>query len=60
MTTIYSVEYEPKEQQNEHNQTGTKQGLSWEQVGTKTGLGWNKVDTPRIYTPGAAPLCPGL
>ena len=43
MTTIYSMEYEPKDQQNEQNQTGMKQGLSWEQVGTKTGLSWDEV-----------------
>ena len=38
MTTIYSMEYEPKDQQIDHNQAGIKQGLSWEQVGTKMGL----------------------
>ena len=43
MTTIYSMEYEPKNQQIEHNQAGIKQGLSWEQVGTKTGLSWDEV-----------------
>ena len=43
MTTIYSMEYEPKDQQNEHNQSEIKQGLSWEQVGTKTGLSWDEV-----------------
>ena len=43
MTTIYSMEYEPKDQQIEHNQVGIKQGLSWEQVGTKTGLSWDEV-----------------
>ena len=43
MTTIYSMEYEPKKQQNELKQTGTKLGLSWEQVGTKTGLSWDEV-----------------
>ena len=43
MTTIYSMEYEPKDQQIEHNQAGIKQGLSWEQVGTKTGLSWDEV-----------------
>lgn len=41
MTTIYSMEYEPKDQQIEHNQAGIKQGLSWEQVGTKMGLSWD-------------------
>ena len=43
MTTIYSMEYEPKDQQNEQNQAGMKLGLSWEQVGTKTGLSWDEV-----------------
>ena len=43
MTTIYSMEYEPKDQQLEHNQAEVKQGLSWEQVGTKTGLSWDEV-----------------
>ena len=43
MTTIYSMEYEPKDQQNEQNQAGMKPGLSWEQVGTKTGLSWEEV-----------------
>ncbi len=43
MTTIYSMEYEPKDQQNEQNQAGIKLGLSWEQVGTKTGLSWDEV-----------------
>lgn len=37
------MEYEPKDQQIEHNQAGIKQGLSWEQVGTKTGLSWDEV-----------------
>ena len=40
MTTIYSMEYEPKDEQN---QTEIKLGLSWEQVGTKTGLSWGEV-----------------
>lgn len=43
MTTIYSMEYGAKRQQNEQKQAGTKQGLSWEQVGTKTGLSWDEV-----------------
>ena len=46
MTTIYSMEYESKDQQsqqNEQSQAGNKLGLSWEQVGTKTGLSWNEV-----------------
>ena len=44
MTTIYSMEYEPKNQQIEHSQAGIKEeGLSWEQVGTKTGLSWDEV-----------------
>ena len=43
MTTIYSMEYETKNQQNEQNQAGIKLGLSWEQVGTKTGLSWDEV-----------------
>jgi len=43
MTTIYSMEYGPKDQQNEQNQAGTELGLSWEQVGTKTGLSWDEV-----------------
>ena len=44
MTTIYSMEYEPKDQQIEHSQAGIKEeGLSWEQVGTKTGLSWDEV-----------------
>ena len=30
MTTIYSMEYEPKDQQNEQKQQGTKPGLSWD------------------------------
>ena len=43
VTTIYSMEYEPKDQQNEQNHAGIKQGLSWEQVRTKTGLSWDEV-----------------
>ena len=30
VTTIYSMEYEPKDQQNEQKQQGTKPGLSWD------------------------------
>ncbi len=37
MTTIYSMGYEPKNQQDEQYQDGIKSGLSWEQVGTKIG-----------------------
>ena len=43
MTTIYSMEYEPKNQWNGQSQAGMKSGLSWEQVGTKTGLSWDEV-----------------
>lgn len=43
MTTIYSMKYEPKDQQNEQNQAGIKLGLSWEQAGTKTELSWDEV-----------------
>ena len=43
MTTIYSMAYEIKGQQDEHYQAGIKQGLSWEQVGTKMGLSWDEV-----------------
>lgn len=42
MTTIYSMEYEPTDQQGE--QHGTKLGLSWDQVGTKLGLSWDEVE----------------
>jgi ATP-dependent DNA helicase RecG len=35
MTIIYSMEYEPSNQQNE--QHGIKLGLSWDQAGTKLG-----------------------
>jgi ATP-dependent DNA helicase RecG len=44
MTTIYSMGYEPKSQQDEQYQDGIKPGLSWEQVGTKIGLGWDEVE----------------
>ncbi len=44
MTTIYSMGYEPKNQQDEQYQDGIKSGLSWEQVGTKIGLGWDEVE----------------
>ena len=44
MTTIYSMGYEPKNQQDEQYQDGIKLGLSWEQVGTKIGLGWDEVE----------------
>lgn len=44
MTTIYSMGYEPKSQQDEQYQDGIKSGLSWEQVGTKIGLGWDEVE----------------
>lgn len=44
MTTIYSMGYEPKNQQNEQYQAGIKSGLSWEQVGTKIGLSWEEVE----------------
>ena len=42
MTIIYSMEYEPTDQQGE--QHGTKLGLSWDQVGTKLGLSWDEVE----------------
>ena len=44
MTTIYSMGYEPKNQQDEQYQDGTKSGLSWGQAGTKIGLGWDEVE----------------
>ena len=43
MTTIYSMAYELKGQQDEQYQAGIKQELSWEQVGTKMGLSWDEV-----------------
>ena len=43
MTTIYSMEYETKDEQNERNQAAIQLGLGWEQVGTKTGLSWDEV-----------------
>lgn len=43
MTTIYSMEYVSKDEQDEQNQAGIKLGVSWEQVGTKTGLSWDEV-----------------
>ena len=42
MTIIYSMEYEPTDQEGE--QHGTKLGLSWDQVGTKLGLSWDEVE----------------
>ncbi len=42
MTIIYSMEYEPFNQQGE--QHGTKLGLSWDQVGAKIGLSWDEVE----------------
>ena len=39
---IYSMEYEPTNQQGE--QYGTKLGPSWDQVGTKIGLSWDEVE----------------
>ena len=44
MTTIYSMGYKPKNQQDEQYQDGIKPGLSWEQAGTKIGLGWDEVE----------------
>ena len=42
MTIIYSMEYEPTNQQGE--QYGPKLGLSWDQVGAKIGLSWDEVE----------------
>lgn len=42
MTIIYSMEYEPSNQQSE--QHGIKLGLSWDQAGTKLGLSWDEVE----------------
>jgi ATP-dependent DNA helicase RecG len=42
MTVIYSMEYEPTNQQDEKR--GSKLGLSWDQVGTKIGLSWDEVE----------------
>ncbi len=44
MTIIYSMGYDPKDQQDEQYQGGIKPGLSWEQAGTKIGLGWDEVE----------------
>ena len=44
MTTIYSMAYEPTNQQSEQYHDGMKLGLSWEQVGTKIGLSWDEVE----------------
>jgi ATP-dependent DNA helicase RecG len=44
MTTIYSMGYEPTNQQGEQHQDGIKLGLSWDQVGTKSGLSWDQVE----------------
>ena len=44
MTTIYSMEYEPKNQQGEQYQDRIKLGLSWDQVGTKIGISWDEVE----------------
>ena len=44
MTTIYSMEYDPTNQQGEQYQAGMKLGLSWDEVGTKIGLSWDEVE----------------
>ena len=44
MTTIYSMEYEPTNQQGEQYQEWMKQGLRWDEVGTKLGLRWDEVE----------------
>lgn len=44
MTIIYSMEYEPTNQQGEQYHSWKKSGLSWDQAGTKIGLSWDEVE----------------